>query len=183
MAIPDAPIITDEDNDLNIFAFTPITGTEISTDNGGTWQVEDSPYNVGRADIPVGELKVRVAEEGGNPVSAETASTIEFTVIPVIETTEVYLYISSIVGSSLVATVTAELTPCTAKYKTDATIHSESKEYTADIDGKITMNLVDTERMAGTCFYTVSFPDCGVSYRIDVPVTTGVPVNFWDILR
>ncbi len=75
---PATPVITEEDNDTNTFAWTATGDVEMQLKSGG-WNDVTSPYDVGYNDYAIGEIEIRVKAEGINPASDIASNTIEFT--------------------------------------------------------------------------------------------------------
>lgn len=152
---PSAPTIQNEDPDLKLFEFTPLTGCELSTDNGSTWSDQDSPYTVPNIDIPVGELQVRVKAEGINPASDITPSTIAYTELDTIDYTEIELYSRNVNGIDQTP-VTVQLVSCSERYKDDLVIRREETAQTETPDserGQAIFNLPDTDDMGANAKY------------------------------
>ena len=173
------PVITEENNDTNNFAWTATGATELSTDNGSTWTDQTSPYDVGAVNIPIGELQVRVKEEGVNPASAAAVSTIAFTEDDEINLVDVVLYSKDLDGIDTTS-VKVKLIKDSVKYKNNVVLRSETLTYTPEgTKGKVTMQLPDTDNMEDSAnqYYVVEFTDS--AYKIQVPNVS--PVDFWDL--
>jgi hypothetical protein len=176
---PDTPVITEQNNDTNTFAWTATGTTELSTDNGSTWTDQTSPYDVGAVNIPAGELQVRVKAEGINPVSAAAASTIAFTEDDEINLVDIVLYSKDLDGIDTTS-VKVKLIKDSVKYKNNVVLRSETLTYTPEgTKGKVTMQLPDTDNMEDSAnqYYVVEFTDS--AYKIQVPNSS--PVDFWDL--
>jgi hypothetical protein len=77
MATPPPPIITNQDNDLNILEFTATGDVEFRVSEG-TWFAQTSPYYVGNVDQPVGSIELRVKADGSDTESSIVSNTIAF---------------------------------------------------------------------------------------------------------
>jgi hypothetical protein len=167
---PDAPEITNEDNDNDIFEFLPATGTQVSTNIGVDWFDQESPYHVGKVDIPAGDLQVRVKAEGINPDSAPTPSTIDFTAATQIDRTNIFTYASDLNIPLENVVLNIRLVNPVVQYK-DSPMYSENIQADPDENGKITFSLPDTDSMTTDEYYIIDFGR-GVRSKTQVNKTT-----------
>lgn len=176
---PDSPIITNQDDDLNVFEWTAVGDVELSTDNGGTWTDATSPYSVGQTDIQLGYLQIRVKSVGVNPASAITQSTIAWFASDVINYVTVYLYSKTINGIDTTP-VSVALSPKAIQYKSDTAIRLQTRTLFAPNaeTGLVEMNLPSTDQMQGDPYYLFDF---GGNVRFKAKVTGTGRVSFWDL--
>ena len=172
---PDAPIITEENNDTNTFAWTAVNDVEMQLKGGG-WNDATSPYDVGYNDYAIGEIEIRVKAEGINPVSGVASNTIAFTARDQEDKSTITVYSRDLTGADDTA-VQVRLINDAVQYKTNVILQNDTVTYTPDADGLITMDLIETDNMEGTQYYLISFGE--QNYKFQVPNQSSA--IFWDL--
>jgi hypothetical protein len=170
-----APIITEENNDTNTFAWTATGNVEINLKSAG-WLDAVSPFDVGYNDYAIGEIEIRVKAEGINPVSAVASNTIAFTAADQINICKVYMYVKDLLGADT-DVVKVKQVPCSVKYKEQTTVVSQVITATPNVTtGYVEFDLIETANMTGGQ-YLIDF-GCS-AYKFQVP--NQAEANFWDL--
>lgn len=178
---PDAPVITNEDNDTNTIILTHTGDLEVRIKDGD-WNDTTSPYQVDYTiynRYEIGEIEFRVKAEGVNPASDIVSNSIVFTECDQVDYTDV-VYCSNDLNGIDTTSIAVKLWSKIVQYKSNVVIRTEDLTFTPDSEtGKVVMSLPDTESMVGDHEYRFDFGN-NAWYFAQVP-KSDTPIVFWDL--